>query len=362
MNFSNYANGIKPLLIYRPIGGKMGVDCAAMADGILELENSGSSSLQLRVNSFGGDVKDAFSVFSAIRNSGMEISMYNDFMAASAAGFLMMAVPIERRHMASNGVFMLHDVSGPSPEVCKLLKDSIIDSFVKSTSKDAQVISDMMEKETWMNATEAVDAGFFLAENIFDAVIKSPKLNKNNAMKNSIEVFEYANTLFKNSNNDTDNDMDKLKELEDKIDLQNKEIDRLKGENSTLASAIEAKNNALEIAIKGEATVVVENAIKEGKLIKEKRDEQIAFACKDLSAYKNFISSIPVTASNSYTSASAYAGSGEGNGKGSNHAVAKGREDWTHRDWEKKDPKGLDKMAKENPELKEELYNNCYKS
>ena len=271
MKFSNYANGDNPMLIYRPIGGKLGVDCAAMADNILELENSGSKSMQLRVNSFGGDIKDAFSVFSAVRNSGMEISMYNDFMAASAAGFLMMAVPIERRHMASNGVFMLHPVSGSNPEVCQLLTESIIDSYVKSTGNDAKVISDMMAKETWLNAKEAVTAGFFLEENIFDAVIKSPKLNKNNAMKNSIEVFEYANSLFNNTNNTDIMDAEKFKALEDKIDLQGKEIERLKGENGTLVSAIEAKNAALEVSIKGEATVVVDNAIKEGKLIKDKR-------------------------------------------------------------------------------------------
>lgn len=359
MKFSNYADGVKPLLIYRPIGGKIGVDCAAMADNILELENSGSKSMQLRLNSFGGDIKDAFSVFSAVRNSGMDISIYNDFMAASAAGFLMMAVPIERRYMASNGVFMLHPVSGSNPEVCAMLTDSIIDSFVKSTGKDPKIISDMMEKETWMNAKSAVAAGFFLKENIFDAVIKSPKLNINNVTKNSMEVFEYANSLL--TKNDTDiMDNDKLKELEGKLELQGKEIERLKGENGTLVAAIEAKNAALEASIKGEATVVVDNAIKEGKLIKEKRDDQIIFACKDLGSYKNFIASIP-SATGGYKSAADFAGSGEKSaGVASNSVLQKGREEWSHRDWEKKDPKGLAKMAKENPELKEELYNNCY--
>ena len=79
-----------------------------------------------------------------------------------------------------------------------------------------------------------------------------------------------------------------------------------------------------------------------------------------MSSYKNFISSIP-GAVNGYKSAAEFAGSGDrASGGASNSALPKGREDWTHRDWEKKDPKGLAKMAMENPELKSELYSNCY--
>jgi len=38
------------------------------------------------------------------------------------------------------------------------------------------------------------------------------------------------------------------------------------------------------------------------------------------------------------------------------------RSDWTIRDWEKKDAKGLEKIQNETPEIYKEMFNNYYKN
>lgn len=355
MNFSNYMKGANVLQLYRPIGGS-GINCAEMAAGILSLENQGQKTLEVRVNTVGGNIVEGYSIYSAIRNSGMDIKVYNDFLAASAGGWICMSVPIQNRYMASNALFMLHNVSSPnkdpkSIEVGEKMKDSIVESFVKATGQDASVISDLMDNETWLNADEAVAMGFFLRENIFDAVVSDPKLNKNNAAKNAIEVYEFSNSLF----NQKDTMEKELKELQEKLASAEAKNSALENEKKALEASVANKDKALEVAVEKEAIMLVDNAIAEGKLTKESKDSNVKIAVKDLDGFKNILSAIPTQSR--AASFSNYAGSGEG----SLSKEDKERENWTHRDWEKKDPKGLVERKKQNPDWGNALYDNEYK-
>lgn len=125
-------------------------------------------SLDLRINSPGGFVHDGFTIYNALKQSPLEINVYIDGLAASAAAFIAMAG--NKIYMPKSAELMIHNawgmVVGNAADMKKeaahleSLNTMIGDIFAERTRKNKAEISSMMSSETWMNGEEAVRLGF----------------------------------------------------------------------------------------------------------------------------------------------------------------------------------------------------------
>ena len=127
--------------------------------------------IKIHINSPGGGVMEGFGIFSKIidinnNEKGVTVDTYNDGLAASTAGWLLMAG--KTIYMQDFALIMLHNLSfgdkafltPKETEMLQKFKDSIITIFVGRTGLDRDAISNMMDKETWLDSSEALGLKF----------------------------------------------------------------------------------------------------------------------------------------------------------------------------------------------------------
>lgn len=153
------------IFVYDIIGG-WGISAQSFVKDLKALGNV--KSINLHVNSDGGDVFDGRAIFSNLVNHPAKITTYVDGLAASIASLIALAGnPII---MADGSFMMIHNAwgmaVGNATEIRKFadLLDStsktIADTYAAKTGLSNEDIAAMMQEETWMNAQEAVDKGF----------------------------------------------------------------------------------------------------------------------------------------------------------------------------------------------------------
>jgi CHASE3 domain sensor protein len=124
----------------------------------------------------------------------------------------------------------------------------------------------------------------------------------------------------------------------------------LKNENEELTKKLSDSEKAIQAQKDKEAVEYVENLVKVGKLKNESKEAVIESAKKDLSLVKNVYDSIPAPTVQRLSNVAA-----------SGKVETKVNEDWTIRDYEKKDPKGLLKIKNEQPEVYQAMFDAEYK-
>ncbi len=340
------------MLLYDSIGSE-GINGAQFASELTWVANSGQFDLiKLRINCEGGSVIKGMSIFSAVINSPVPVYTYIDYLAASMGGVIALAG--KKCYMAVNGLLMVHPPFNPDGEdsakereVISKIKESLVSVFTSKTGKSDSVITQMMDAETWMNATEAKSYGFI--DGVFDSLVKPKTLSREASFVHKISAQLKTQMDTPIELEALKNELDKLKAS---VSEQKKETETLKAENEALKKSLEAKEKELSDKREKEAVELVENAIKDGKVKKESRESLIESAKKDFTMVKNTIDGLQL---NTVARLSNVAGSG----KKESDTVGE-RKDWTIRDWEKKDPKALFKMKTEQPEQYKELYDQTY--
>lgn len=122
--------------------------------------------IDLRINSGGGDVFDAYAIYHALQRFPGTVDVHIDGLAASAASFIAMAGDTVEAGDPSR--VMIHDASGLAygntadmTEMATLLddlSDDIAGIYARKTGTDAATWRDAMRAETWYSAQSAVDA------------------------------------------------------------------------------------------------------------------------------------------------------------------------------------------------------------
>jgi len=155
------------IFIYEPIGGWLGgITPQAVADS---LKAAGSvETINLRINSPGGDVFDGVSIYNQLKRHPARVEVDIDGVCASIATIVAMAG--DKIRMAANGSFMIHEPYGGATgsaadlrrraDLLDQTRENILDTYVARTKADRVRLSDMMEAETWMRAGDALDLGF----------------------------------------------------------------------------------------------------------------------------------------------------------------------------------------------------------
>jgi len=144
-----------------------GNDGISSKDFAKELKTLGLvDSIDLYLNSDGGDVFEGFAIYESIRRHPAHVTVYIDGLAASIASVIALAG--SEIIMAANSMMMIHNpwCAAEEPHDAKLstllnkIRVSILDVYTKKTGSDRNVIENMMDDEYWMDAAEAVALGF----------------------------------------------------------------------------------------------------------------------------------------------------------------------------------------------------------
>ena len=140
--------------------------------------------ITLRINSVGGDVWQAQSMYSYLKSHAAKITVRIDGIAASAASVVAMAG--DKIIMPSNSLMMIHNPAGgvygeaedmrDTAEILDKIRDTIANVYIARTGLDREKIISMMNAETWMTANEAHDLKF--CDEVIESVAVSAKAVK----------------------------------------------------------------------------------------------------------------------------------------------------------------------------------------
>ncbi|MFI3078990.1 head maturation protease, ClpP-related [Streptococcus sp. 2021WUSS124] len=156
----------------------LGRDSTSPKKLINQLPEDGSDVI-IEVNSQGGVVNTGSEIYTALRNYRGTVTAEVTGIAGSSASFAIMGA--DKVVISPTAQIMIHkasfrEVSGNSDdlerasEALKSIDKSIINAYVSKTGLDEDKLMEMMKKETYMSAHEAVELGFADEVMSFEAV------------------------------------------------------------------------------------------------------------------------------------------------------------------------------------------------
>lgn len=340
------SGGEGTILIYKEIGnsvskdGRMiyGVNGSEFAAEMLYLQER-CKNITVRINSIGGSVLDGYSIASSIYNCSVPVTTVIDGLAASTALWCACAAPVGNRKAMDFSTGMIHASSGASDNDVQNIIDNSINKILTNRCKlKTEDIKSMMEKETWLDCKDMLKHGFI------DEIVSTNK--KVSASKNLAEMATIYNKLINNESEMTNEQIQAVeaenKALKSEVETLKKEINEFKEAKNK--AELEAKNK-----LKTDATTLVNKAHEEGRITKEEVESTIENASKDETNFKmvsNFLSKLPTKK----TSQKPFDVKNVKEGK-----EVESRDNWTYRDWESKDLKGLQNMYQNELEKYNEL-------
>ena len=168
-----------------------GISAQAFADRITAID---SETINLRINSPGGDVFDGFAIYNLLRQHEARVVTYVDGIAASIASIIALAGDEVR--VAKNSFFMIHNpwtlAFGNASELREVadrldkIRGSIADTYVDHSELDLETAVSAMDDETWYSAEEAVGIG------LADSVIGESE--EDTEAKNVFDLTSFRNT------------------------------------------------------------------------------------------------------------------------------------------------------------------------
>lgn len=315
------------VLIDRHIGmdeeegmGIMGDQCARE---IMALDGMGKKRIQVWINSVGGAVMDAMAIYNAILKSNTKVDTYNVGVCASSAGLIFQAG--RKRYMNDYALLMMHNPfnnsTGDSEEAANMLnafKDSVNSMIATRSGRSNDTVSNWMAATTWMNASAAFE------NNLCDEISVSSDYNKKRmtVSNDAKAMWASANKILNSLNNNKTTKMDKVfnylklntEASEDALLNAIKEVEsRATTAEASLATEIQnrtaleaslldvqnklnefetAKTNAENEAKKVKAKVLVETAIKAGKIKNEASAAWEAKAVEDFEGTEVLLNSL----------------------------------------------------------------------
>lgn len=123
--------------------------------------------VEITINSYGGLVDAGNEIYTALKNYQGNVTA-NVVMAGSAASIIAMSADVVK--MSPVGQIMIHNVAmgaggdyhdmEKASEILQKANQSLANAYVLKTGKTKEEILDLMDKETWLTADEAIENGF----------------------------------------------------------------------------------------------------------------------------------------------------------------------------------------------------------
>ena len=192
-NIQNKPSGITDVYIFDEIGTH-GVTAQAFINDIKNLKDT---PINLRINSLGGDVFDGMAMYNVIKRREAKTTVYIEGIAASIATII--ALGADEVIMAENSLFMIHNAWGgtmgeakdmrKTAETLDKISSELTDIYRKKTGLSNDVLAEMMDAETWLNADEAYELGF--VDTISDSIKVAAKYDVSKFKNITQEEIQY---------------------------------------------------------------------------------------------------------------------------------------------------------------------------
>lgn len=155
--------------IYDEIGG-WGVTAESFRSEVKDLldQNKNAKTLFINIDSPGGVVFEGISIHNFIKSLDVKTVVKIDALAASIATVI--ALGADEVQMSSNGFFMIHNphtiIMGEAEDLRKQadtmdkIKGVLSDIYTNKTGLSSKEVQKMMDSETWLTASEALEKGF----------------------------------------------------------------------------------------------------------------------------------------------------------------------------------------------------------
>lgn len=274
----------------------MGIDDERFVIELLELDKLGKESIEIWINSVGGNVLAGMNIYHAALKTKTKVNTRNVGVAASIAAVIFQAG--RTRTMSDYAKLMYHNPYGADPATLEPIRDSIAIMIAERVGKSKEDILSIMRKTTWLDAEEALADGFC------DKVQASGELNKRREIKQAEDVTNLwkdcnkilnsfinkptkpnsmkliCNKLGLNSEANEAAVMEAItnienkhkaekegleaqkKTLEDSITAKEKELKAIKDQLATLTAEKEAAENAAKAAKEAKDAAEIQNTLK----------------------------------------------------------------------------------------------------
>lgn len=147
-------------------GGPWGLSATELTAELDALSDD-VTTIELRINSYGGSVFEAVTMMNALRSHPARVVAVVEGLAASAASFL--AVSADETVMLPSSRMMLHAAWGVAignatdmramADLLDALTLDIAEVYAAKTGEDGSIWLDRLQDDRWYSAQEAVDAG-----------------------------------------------------------------------------------------------------------------------------------------------------------------------------------------------------------
>ena len=144
-----------------------GMNATCPADIHSALKEAAGADIEVEINSGGGDVIAGNEIYTALRMYKGNVTCVIVGMAASAASYIATA---RKCVMTPVGLYMIHNASGSArgdyhaldkgSEILQTVNKAITAAYAEKTSMKQEQLLELMDKETWLTAEEAVAYGF----------------------------------------------------------------------------------------------------------------------------------------------------------------------------------------------------------
>ena len=145
------------------------------------IEEANGDELEVEINSGGGSVFAGSEIYTALRSYQGNVTVKIVGLAASAASVIATA---GKSRITPTGLFMMHNVKTSASgdyrdmehkvEVLKTANQAIANAYKEKTGLSDAELFELMDKETWMSAEDAVKNGF-IDEVMFDTLTQPVK-------------------------------------------------------------------------------------------------------------------------------------------------------------------------------------------
>ena len=142
-----------------------------------------ASVINVEINSPGGDVFAGVAIYNMLKSSGKEIVVKVMGVAASAASLIAMAGT--KRQMPKNTMMMVHnpwsfamgnaDELRETADTLDKIGNSLLGTYMAATGMDEPQMKELLAKDTWLTADEALAMGF--ATEVTDEIKVSAKFD-----------------------------------------------------------------------------------------------------------------------------------------------------------------------------------------
>lgn len=155
------------VLIYDTIGKDWFGDGISAEELVTQLAEITAATINVRINSFGGQVFEGIAIFNALDRHKARVVTYIDGIAASIASIIALAA--DQVRIAKNALVMVHNPHGIAigsardmremADVLDKVGGSLAGVYARKAGVDVAQAQAWMDAETWFTADEALDAG-----------------------------------------------------------------------------------------------------------------------------------------------------------------------------------------------------------